>query len=49
MIAAGPLIVMDVEMAPGSMPSNRISMSRSESTATPHLPTSPCDLGWSLS
>jgi hypothetical protein len=44
-----PLIVIDVEITPGSMPSSRTSMSRRLSTATPHLPTSPCALGWSLS
>jgi hypothetical protein len=49
MMDAGPLMVMDVETTPGSMPSNRSSMSRRESIATPHLPTSPCDFGWSLS
>jgi hypothetical protein len=49
MMLAGPLMVMDVEISPGSMPSSRISMSRRLSIATPHLPTSPCALGWSLS
>ncbi len=45
MMLAGPLIVIEVEIAPGSMPSSRISMSRRLSSATPQRPTSPCDLG----
>ena len=46
-IAAGELIVIDVVMSPRAMPSNSASMSASEVTLTPHLPTSPSDSGWS--
>ena len=35
-IAAGELMVIDIVTWPSGMPSNRISMSSSESTATPH-------------
>ena len=48
-IGAVELIVMDVVTRPRSMPSKRTSMSRSESTATPHLPTSPRAISWSES
>jgi hypothetical protein len=48
-IGAGPLIVIEVVMPPRSMPSKSVSMSRSESIATPHLPTSPRDCGASES
>src|SRR5437870_2866610 len=34
-MAAGELIVMDVDTAPSGMPANRVSMSASESMATP--------------
>src|SRR3972149_5715081 len=34
---AGELIVIEVEIAPGSIPSNSISMSLSEDTATPQV------------
>ncbi len=44
-IDAGELIVIDVVMAPRSMPSNNASMSASVTTLTPHLPTSPSDSG----
>ena len=47
--AAGPLMVIDVVMAPGSMPSNSACMSRSESIATPQRPTSPWVIGSSES
>ena len=40
-IAAGALMVIEVEILPRSIPSKMISMSFKESTATPHLPTSP--------
>ncbi len=46
-IAAGELIVIDVVMAPRSMPSKSVSMSASDVTLTPHLPTSPSDSSWS--
>ena len=42
-IGAGELIVIDVVMSPSAMPSNSVSMSASESTLTPHFPTSPSD------
>ncbi len=48
-IAAGELIVIDVETAPRSMPSNRSTMSARVSTATPHRPTSPSLIGSSES
>ena len=48
-MGAVELIVMDVVTAPRSIPSKRVSKSRSVSTATPHLPTSPADIGWSES
>ncbi len=38
---AGPLIVIDVVTSPRSIPSKRISMSATESIATPQCPTSP--------
>ena len=44
-MAAGELMVIDVVMSPSGMPSNRVSMSASEVTETPHLPTSPSDSG----
>ena len=46
---AGPLIVIEVVMSAMSMPSKSMSMSRSESIATPHLPTSPSACGASES
>jgi hypothetical protein len=49
MIAAGALIVIDVETSPTSMPWNSVSMSSSVSTATPSRPTSPSERGWSES
>ena len=42
-IAAGELIVIDVVMPRRSIPSNRVSMSASDVTLTPHFPTSPSD------
>jgi hypothetical protein len=47
--AAGELIVIDVVMVPRSMSRYRSSMSASVSTATPHRPTSPSDIGSSES
>ena len=46
---AGELMVIDTVVFSRSMPLNRISMSSSESIATPHLPTSPSLAGWSES
>ena len=46
-IGAGELIVIDVVMSASEMPSNSRSMSASETTDTPHFPTSPSDNGWS--
>ena len=48
-MAAGELMVMLVLTSPSGMPSNRISMSASELTATPHLPNSPSASGASVS
>ena len=48
-MAAGELMVMEVVVFSRSIPSNKVSMSTRESTATPHLPTSPSDMGWSES
>ena len=39
--AAGALIVIDVETSPSGMPASSVSMSASESIATPVRPTSP--------
>ena len=47
--AAGELIVMEVLTAPRSIPENSVSMSTSESTATPARPTSPLAKGSSES
>ncbi len=38
---AGPLMVIDVVTSSSGMPPKSTSMSRSVSTATPHMPTSP--------
>jgi len=46
---AGPLIVIDVVIPASGIPSNRMSMSAAESTATPQCPTSPADRGSSES
>ena len=46
---AGELMVIETVVFSRSMPPNRISMSSSESMATPHLPTSPSLAGWSES
>ncbi len=46
-IGAGELIVIEVDTAPRSMPSKSASMSASDTTLTPHLPTSPSASGWS--
>ena len=48
-IAAGPLIVIEVVIAPRSIPSKSVSMSRIESIAAPHRPTSPSAFGLSES
>ncbi len=48
-IAAGALIVMEVVIRSSGILWKRISMSFSESTATPHIPTSPRALSWSES
>ena len=49
MMAAGELMVIEVEMSAKAMPSNRISMSSRLLIATPHTPTSPSDHSSSLS
>ena len=49
MMAAGPLIVIDVDTWSSGIPSKSVSMSASEEIATPHLPTSPSERGWSPS
>src|SRR5215831_6581903 len=46
---AGELIVIDVDTSPSGMPSNSVSMSASESIATPQWPISPRLVGASLS
>ena len=43
------LMVMEVVTSPSGIPSKRISKSFSVETATPSLPTSPRDSGWSAS
>ena len=48
-MAAGELIVIDVDTRPRSMPANRASMSARVSMATPHRPTSPSASGSSES
>ena len=48
-IAAGELMVMEVVISPSGMPSNRVSMSASESMATPQCPISPRLVGASES
>ena len=45
--APAQLIVIDVVTAPRSMSANSASMSASDVTLTPHLPTSPRDSSWS--
>src|SRR3989304_3968440 len=40
-------MVIDVVTRSREIPSSSVSMSRSEETATPHLPTSPSESGWS--
>ena len=40
MIAAVPLMVNEVEIAPRSMPANSVSISDSENSDTPTLPIS---------
>ncbi len=49
MIAAGALIVIDTLTWSSGMPANSVSMSSSESIATPSRPTSPSERGWSES
>ena len=41
------MIVIEVVTLSSGIPSNSVSMSRSDETATPHLPTSPSESGWS--
>ena len=48
-IAAGELIVIEVVMSASGIPSNRVSMSASESIATPQCPISPRLVGASES
>ncbi len=45
MIAAGALMVMETLTRSSGMPSNRVSISSSVSTATPSRPTSPSERG----
>ena len=45
--AAVALIVIDVFMAPGGMPSSNVRMWPRCTTGTPTLPTSPRASGWS--
>ena len=40
-------MVIDVVTWSRGMPSKSVSMSESDDTATPHLPTSPSESGWS--
>ena len=47
--AAGALMVMEVDTLSSGMPPNRVSMSASESMATPTLPISPAERAWSES
>ena len=46
---AGALIVIETETSPSGIPWNSVSMSATESTATPSRPTSPRLRGWSES
>jgi len=48
-MVAGPLMVIEVVTLSKGIPLNRTSMSCKDETATPHLPTSPNDNGWSES
>ena len=48
-MAAGPLMVIEVETLSSGIPSNSVSMSARLEMATPHLPTSPSERGWSES
>ena len=48
-MAAGPLIVIETDTLSSGMPSNSVSMSARLEMATPHLPTSPSERGWSES
>ena len=43
------MIVMEVLTLSRGISENRVSISSRESMATPTLPTSPCDMGWSES
>lgn len=47
--STAPFIVIETDIFPSGMPSNRIFMSSTVSTGTPAMPTSPCTRGWSLS
>src|SRR5438046_1447069 len=46
---AGALVVIEVLISSSGIPLNKVSISASESIATPHLPISPFDMGWSES
>ncbi len=48
-VAAGALMVIDVEISPSGSPPIRVRMSSMESIATPTLPTSPCAIASSES
>ena len=48
-IAADDVIVIEVVTSASGIESNNYSMSASDETATPHLPTSPAESGWSAS
>ena len=48
-MTAGPLIVIETLILDKSIPSNNNSISLSELMATPHMPTSPSENGWSAS
>ena len=49
MIAAGLLMVIDVVIWSSLIPSNRVSMSANDETATPQVPNSPAPRGSSVS
>ncbi len=48
-MAAGELMVIDVEISSTGSPASRISMSARLDTATPHVPNSPSAIGSSWS
>ena len=49
MMAAGLLMVMEVVMPSSRMPSNSVSISARDDTATPQVPNSPAPRGSSVS